>query len=87
MNSMVIYSPSTLPETITIQAAPNTNPQAADWKTLQWQPGTDVTIPAGKAVNVPLVGGVKALRIHAGGAVAAQRDFQVIMQIDADSAF
>ncbi len=85
LNILMIFTPATLPETVNIEVAPVISPQAADWKRLQWQPGTDVTLPAGKAVNIPLVSGFKALRIVSQAAVAAQRDFRLLVQIDADA--
>src|SRR6266446_5183274 len=72
LNVLMIFTPTTLPETVNVEVAPVISPAAGDWKRLQWQPGTDVTLPAAKAVNIPLVGGLKALRIVATGVVAAQ---------------
>jgi len=84
--SMIIFAPATLPETINLQCCPIDAPGAApnDRKILQWQPGTDLVIAAGRAVNVPLVAGFRSFRLHATGAVAAQRDFVVVFQVDAD---
>jgi hypothetical protein len=82
--SMVIFAPTTLPETVNLQVAPTATPLSTDWKNLQWQPGTDVLVAAAKAVNIPLAAGYRAIRLTATVAVAAQRDFIVIAQIDAD---
>src|SRR6266550_6647161 len=84
-NILMIFTPATLPETVNIEVAPIINPAAGDWKRLQWQPGADLVLPAARAVNVPLVGGFKALRIVSQVGVAAQRDFRVLVQTDSDS--
>ena len=85
ISTITVFAPATLPETTTIQVAHIDNPQAADWKTLTWQPGAvDIAFAAGKATNIPLVAGFRAMRIHATGAVAADRIFQLIIQIDTD---
>ncbi len=79
-----VYTPATLPETCVLQAAPSANPQAADWKTVQWQPGSDATLAAARCVSVPFAAGMRSLRIQAGVAVAAQRDFYIVVQIASD---
>jgi hypothetical protein len=86
-NVTTIFTPATLPETVNVEVAPVINPQAADWKRLQWQPGTDLVLAAARAVNIPLIAAFKALRIVASGAVAADRAFRVLTQVDSDSAF
>jgi hypothetical protein len=84
-NVFNFFTPATLPETVNVEVAPFIAPQAADWKRLQWQPGTDLALAAAKAVNVPLIAAFKAIRLVAQGAVAAQRDFRVLVQNDADA--
>jgi hypothetical protein len=86
VSSIVVFAPATLPETVNLQVSPLATPGAApnDRKVLQWQPGTDLVIAAGKAVNIPLVAGFRSFRLHATGAVAAQRDFVIVFQVDAD---
>ncbi len=76
-SDMVVHCPGTLPETCTVQVSPKYG--SGVWYTLQ-QGGTDVALAAGKA-NQCAVGAIEDLRIHAGGAVAAQRDFDVVIQI------
>lgn len=88
--NMIIYTPATLPETITLLVSPldsTGGPPAApnDLKTLQWQPGQVLTLTAGVAMNIPLVAGFRSFRIHAAAAVAAQRDFVVVVQLDVDA--
>ena len=85
LNVLMIFTPATLPETVNVEVAPVTNPQAADWKRLQWQPGSDLVLGAGKAINVPLVSGFKALRIVSQAAVGGQRDFRLLAQEDSDA--
>jgi hypothetical protein len=87
LESLVFFTPATLPETVTVQASPIANPAASDWKTLQLTgtgAATDVTLAAGKAVSVALVAGFRAIRVVAGVGVAAQRDFPVVAQLDGD---
>lgn len=72
-DSISIFAPAVLPETVTLQGAPNESPAAGDWMTVS-RGGADVSVPAGKVVTIELPS-FKALRLHAGGAVAAQRDF------------
>lgn len=71
----IVYAPSTLPETVSVQISYLESPTASDWSTV-YVSGADVTVPAGKAVVVP-VGAAAALRLLAGGAVAADRTFRV----------
>lgn len=49
------------------------------WAALQVG-GADVSVAAGKSVNVPS-GAWEDLRIHSPGAEAAQRDWQVVFQV------
>lgn len=86
LDRITFFAPTTLPETVTLQAAPIDNPSAGDWKTYTWQPGAvDIAFTAAKALNVPLIGGFRAIRLHATAPVAADRIFQVIVQIFTDS--
>lgn len=87
ISSMIVFAPAALTGVISIQVAPIDTPGAApnDLKTLQWQPGTDVAIAAGKAVNIPLTAGFRSFRIHSASAEGAQRDFPVTFQLDVDA--
>ena len=73
-DSLSIFAPTTLPETVTLQAAPNSSPVAADW--VDVDRGGDVTMVAGavKTIELPAF---MALRLRAGVAVAATRTFPV----------
>ena len=71
----IVFGPATLPETVAVQISDIETPSASDWYTVYIN-GSDVTVPAGKAVVVP-VGAAAALRLLAGGAVGAERTFQV----------
>lgn len=71
----IIYGPATLPETVAVQISYLESPTSSDWSTV-YISGADVTVPAGKAVVVP-VGAAAALRLLAGGATAATRTFRV----------
>ena len=78
--SLIIVAPDTLPETITLAVSAKKAPSASDLQVLSIG-GTDITIPAGKATEVP-VGGIRSFRLEAGGATAANRVFQVSAQLD-----
>jgi filamentous hemagglutinin family protein len=68
---LTIIAPGTLPEAITVQVTDGA--AGTIFGTLQ-SSGADITIAAAKAVVIgKLVAG--GLRLHAGVAVAAQRDF------------
>lgn len=71
----IVYGPATLPETVVVQISWLESPSSSDWRTV-YISGADVSIPAAKAVIVP-VGSSLALRLQANGAVAANRTFQV----------
>lgn len=77
---LVVFAPSTLPETVTVQLSWLDRPATTDWR-VAYVAGADVTVPAGKAVSVPMAA-MKALRLQAGGAVAAARVFHVLGQAD-----
>lgn len=68
-----IFAPGTLPETVSIQLEPTQD--GTNWAILQ-SAGTDVTIQAGRALMI-MEGAFKKLRLQAGGAVAADRIFQL----------
>ena len=70
--SITIYGPETLPETVTVEVQPLSG---GAWRTLQ-SAGTDIGVGVGKAVIIePSKFG--DARLHAGGAVAADRAFAV----------
>jgi hypothetical protein len=71
----IVFGPATLPETVAVQISEIESPSASDWHTV-YLGGADVTVPAAKAVIVP-VGAAAALRLLAGSAVAADRTFHV----------
>lgn len=77
---LIIYSPATLPETVSVQIAPIEAPGAGDWSVV-YVGGSDVTLPAGRAIVVP-VGAAAALRLLAGAAVGADRTFKARGQVD-----
>lgn len=82
LSDATIYAPGTLPETVTVQVAPTDTPAGGDYLALQVA-GADVTVPAAKAKQIASgLGGAKALRLSAGGAVGADRIFQLVMQMD-----
>jgi hypothetical protein len=86
--AVIIYSPSTLPETITIKGSPD---YEADEKDNQTIAGTFFTLNdlTNAATKVPAAGtciiynglftGFGGVLLHAGGAVAADRDFFVTL--------
>lgn len=82
LTDATIFAPATLPETVTVLVAPTDVPAGGDYLALQVA-GADVTVPANKAKQVASgLGGAKALRLSAGVGVAADRVFQLIMQLD-----
>ena len=72
-----VYGPAALSGVVTIQIAAKYG--SGVWTTLQ-SGGADVTIAAGKSVQVP-IGAFEDLRLHSAGAEAAQRDIDVVFQI------
>ncbi len=86
-NVFTFFTPATLPETVNVEVAPVINPQAADWKRLQWQPNVDLTLSAAKAVNTPLIAAFKAMRLVSQAGVGADRVFRVLVQTDSDPVF
>jgi len=77
---LVIYAPSALTGTVSVQVSPIEEPDSADWRTASVA-GTPVTIAAGAAEVVPVVA-ARDLRIHSSGAEGADRSFIVLAQYD-----
>lgn len=73
-DSITIYAPDTLPETVTVQVD-STEPAATNFNPLQ-RGGADVTVPAGKAVTVDSIS-FRAMKLVSGVGAAAQRTFKV----------
>jgi len=83
-NDIMIFGPATLPETVDLQLSAEDKAAAsyvdADFRTAQSPPGTDVVINAGCCTSTDRPTGY-ALRVYAGGAVAADRVFQVLGRV------
>ena len=79
--NFLIYGPAALTAAVTVEVAANEQPVGGDQRTLQLVPGTDVTVPALKAVKVE-AGGIMSIRVHSAGAEGAQRDFIITAQMD-----
>lgn len=77
---MTVYVPAALTGVCTVQVDPKYGSGA--WKTLQ-ENGTDITLAAGKAVDILGVA-CEDVRIHSAGAEGAQRDFDLVLQIAMD---
>lgn len=77
----VIYAPASLTGTVTVYVSYLDAPSSGDWRALQISSGTDVTIPAAKAVVVPC-GGARALRVVSGSAEGAERIFYIVGQYE-----
>lgn len=75
---LLISGPSTLPESVVVQILPS---GSAVWRTLQ-SGGADVAVGAGKAVVISPTPFFD-LRLLASAAVAADRTFDIDVQIDA----
>lgn len=78
--SLIIYAPTTLPETVKVEV--HYNPDAtgaeADWKNLVDSAGVDIPSPlADKARWYPEIPPTGAFRLTAGGAVGSDRLFRV----------
>lgn len=73
---LTIFAPATLPEAVNVQVSWLKVPAAGDWRDLR-RNAADVTIAAGDAETIDGVS-FNALRLHAGGAVAADRAFQLV---------
>jgi hypothetical protein len=74
-DSITIWGPDTLPESVTVHVADNEAPAASDYAALS-RGGADVTIPANKAITVELPS-FRAMKLVAGAAVGAERRFKV----------
>lgn len=75
---MILYSPSTLPETVKIEVTPN----GTNWYNIQdGDPLADVTVPAaGKAMYFDRLVLAHGIRLVATGAVGADRVFRASFQ-------
>lgn len=76
-DSLVVYSPAALTGTVTAQAAPTFG---GTFVNLSLQ-GTDITIPAARAVIIP-ASEFGDFRMASGSAEGASRAFQVILSIE-----
>jgi len=74
---LIIYAPAALTGVVTIEISPSYG-GALGWSTLQAN-GADVTVPAGKAISVP-IGAFGDIRLKSAGAEGAARDFQLVFQ-------
>lgn len=74
ITALLIVAPTTLPETVTVHA---TAALGGTYQPYQQLTGTDLTLPAAKARKLDPVGHIAALKLIAGGAVAADRDFEI----------
>lgn len=77
----ILYAPTALTGTVTVQVAAVDAPASGDWRALQVVPGTDVTIAASKAIVIPC-GGARALRVNSGSAEGADRTFTLVGQYE-----
>lgn len=73
--SIAIFAPAVLPETVKVQIANSASPVAADWRDLDEGAG-DIVIAAGQARVLDFLS-FMALRLQAGVGVAAERVFNV----------
>ena len=73
-DSITIYAPDTLPETVTIHVD-SSEPAATNFDPLQ-RGGADVTVPAGKAVTLDLIS-FKAMKLVSGVGTGGIRTFKV----------
>lgn len=76
VRSLLIVSPGTLPETVTLQSADVDAATGTTFGAVQSPPGTDITVGAGKRVvltEIPF----PRFRLNAGVGVAADRVFQI----------
>ena len=76
--TLTFYSPATLPETVTLQAS-NTEDGSSGWFNVS-RAGADFLMTIGKALTLEEPN-YTALRLLAGGAVAAQRTFKVTKEV------
>lgn len=73
ITSLLVVSPTTLPEAVTVHAATS---RTGTFQPLQ-SDGVDITLPAAKATSIHPVGMVGAIKLVAGVAVAANRVFEL----------
>lgn len=87
VETFMVFTPATLPETASLQVSPYDGViTAAVWYPPSWQPGAAaIALAALTAVNIPLMAGMRAIRFHSTTAVGADRTFLVTFQIDDDS--
>lgn len=75
-DTLKLYAPGTMPETVKVYVSPvgspSSPPQASDWRILSTDSGTDTVLSAGHALSLDLPA-FKAIKLVAGGAVAADR--------------
>lgn len=75
-DTLKLYAPGTMPETVKVFVSPvgtpASPPSASDWRILSTDSGTDTVLSAGHALSLDLPA-FKALKLVAGGAVAADR--------------
>jgi len=87
--ALVIYAPAALTGTVTLQVAPDREASERDqsgaaaaaivWATMQ-SGGSDITIPAGKALTLTDIG-FRQMRLVSGSAEGADRTFKVSKQV------
>ena len=77
----IIWGPSALDGTVTVEVAPNQGPSAGDFSPLQVTPGTNVTVAADRA-PVIAAAGFKALRLVSGTTETSERTFPFRAQVD-----
>lgn len=79
-DSLKLYAPGTMPETVKVYVSPvgepGSPPSASDWRILSTDSGTDTVLSAGHAISLDLPA-FKAIKLVAGGAVAADRAITV----------
>lgn len=76
MVDFVVYTPAALTGTVTLYAGANASTLLPVYIN-----GANVTLPAAKAVPIPM-GGVRALQVKSGSAEGADRVFTVVIQFD-----
>lgn len=80
MVDCIIVSPTTLPETVKVYVSAAESTSSSDFQPL-YVNGSDVTIPAAKAVAVP-ASAFNSLMLIAGSAVGGDREFKLICQYE-----
>ena len=77
---LIVYAPSALTGTVTLQVAPVGSPSAGEWVNHEIG-GVVTTLTAGQGTTVP-VGAAKALRVVSDDAEASNRDFILVGQYE-----